>query len=104
MAVVAPKQTPQDIIESLSGEISSLTYLPDVQVRLAAVGFEPAAMDATEADTIIRAEADKWTRVIRLAGVRRYATRSGAGGLAQRPGPSRPTFGRPGRCPPSLKD
>lgn len=70
MAVLAPAGTPKDVIALLNREINALVFLPEVKERLAVLGFEPAENTPENSATIIRAESEKWSRVIRVAGIK----------------------------------
>jgi tripartite-type tricarboxylate transporter receptor subunit TctC len=70
IGVLAPAKTPRDIIVLLNREIVRAVVLPDVQDRLVALGFEPAAATPEEVATLIKADIAKWVGVIRAAGIK----------------------------------
>ena len=69
-AVVVPSGTPRAIIDFLHREIVKIIVLPDVQERLAALGFEPVASTPEEFAGRARAESETWARVIRASNIK----------------------------------
>jgi tripartite-type tricarboxylate transporter receptor subunit TctC len=65
MLVVAPAGTPKQVIELLNGQIARILKLPDVEERLATLGFDPVGSTPDELAARIRWETDKWSRVVR---------------------------------------
>ena len=54
----------------LNAETVSILKLPDVRERLLADGAEPVGNTPEEFGAFIKAEIDKWGRVIKAAGLR----------------------------------
>jgi tripartite-type tricarboxylate transporter receptor subunit TctC len=69
-AVLAPKGTPKDIIDKLSGEIRRAVNKPDVKAQFAEFGNEPVGSSAAEADAYIAQEAERWGKLLRAANIR----------------------------------
>jgi len=69
LGVGAPKGTPTAIVEALHDRINAAVADPDVTARLAALGFQPTPMSIAEFTQFIAADADKWAKVIRAAGI-----------------------------------
>jgi tripartite-type tricarboxylate transporter receptor subunit TctC len=67
--LLAPAQTPRDIINKLSVETARILKMPDVYARLSDLGAEPVGSSATEFDAHIKAEIVKWAKVIKDANV-----------------------------------
>ena len=67
--IVAPAKTPRAVIDRLHDEIVKVLRMPEVIERLAAQGVEPASSTPEEFGAIIRADIDKWGKVIRNAGI-----------------------------------
>jgi tripartite-type tricarboxylate transporter receptor subunit TctC len=65
--VLAPKGTPATIIKRLHGEIASALDAPDTRKILEAVGATPRSSTPEEFAAFLRAELDKWARVIEEA-------------------------------------
>lgn len=70
MAVLAPTGTSREIVDLLNRDINALIVDPDVKERLAALGFEPANNTPESSAKMIKAESEKWSRVIADAGIR----------------------------------
>jgi tripartite-type tricarboxylate transporter receptor subunit TctC len=68
--IVAPKNTPPEIIEKLNKEINAALADPDIEARLADLGAVPLAGSPTDFGRFIAAEADKWSKVIRAANIK----------------------------------
>jgi tripartite-type tricarboxylate transporter receptor subunit TctC len=68
--VVAPAGTPPAILARLNAEIVDALGVPDVRQKLLAGGAEPATSTPEEFGRLIRAESEKWARVVKTAGVK----------------------------------
>lgn len=68
--VLAPAGTPRPIIDRLNQEIVKLLRLPEIRDRLIADGTDPVGNTPEEFAAYIRSETDKWTRVIKAAGIK----------------------------------
>ena len=69
-AVVVPSGTPREIVALLHREIVKIIALPDIQERLAALGFEPVASTPEEFARRARAESETWARVIQASNIK----------------------------------
>lgn len=66
----APGKTPRTIVGRLNGEVRAILAADDVKARLAAEGAQPIlAMTPEEFNAIVRAEIDKWRRIVKEAGL-----------------------------------
>jgi tripartite-type tricarboxylate transporter receptor subunit TctC len=65
VGVLAPAKTPPAIIARLNAAIARVLGQPEVKVQFAALGLETAAGTPAQFDQWIRAEIDRWGRVIR---------------------------------------
>ena len=65
----APAGTPPDIVAKLSREVARILADPEVRARMAADGAEPTSSSPEAFTAFIKAEAEKWSRVIRAAGL-----------------------------------
>ncbi len=68
--LLAPAGTPQPTRERLHGEIVKAVQQPDVASRLAADGTESVASSPQEFAAFLKAEREKWAKVIQQAGIR----------------------------------
>ena len=68
--VWAPAGTPREIIDLLYREIARAVASPDLKDKMAAIGYEPAAVPPDEFKAWIAADMPKWAKVIHNAGIR----------------------------------
>jgi tripartite-type tricarboxylate transporter receptor subunit TctC len=66
----APAGTPVEIIKRLNREISAGLATADIRARLSDVGTIPMILSAAEFGAFVAAEAEKWTKVVKFAGVK----------------------------------
>lgn len=68
--VIAPAATPRAIISRLNAAIAQVLNQPEVQERLFAVGVEALTSTPAEYGAFLQSEIERWTRVIRGAGIK----------------------------------
>ena len=68
--LVAPTRTPATLLERLNRETVKVVHHPDLAQRYAADGAEGVGSTAPQFAALIRAENDKWGRLIRETGLR----------------------------------
>jgi tripartite-type tricarboxylate transporter receptor subunit TctC len=68
--VLAPANTPREIISRLHSELARVLQSPDVKERLSGDGADPVGNTPDEFARFIRAETEKWARVAREAGIK----------------------------------
>jgi tripartite-type tricarboxylate transporter receptor subunit TctC len=68
--IVVPVGTPQEIVDLLHREIVKIVALPDVQEKLAALGFIAIADTPAEFAVRLKSEFAKWAKVIKDAGIK----------------------------------
>ena len=64
-SIVAPAATPKDVIARLHGELVKIAALPDYREQLERQGFEPQSTTPEQFAEFLKADYDKWGRVIR---------------------------------------
>ncbi len=69
-AVMAPASTPAPVVARIAAAIHEAVEQPAVRTRMANAGADPAASTPEELATFIRAESEKWGRVVREARIR----------------------------------
>jgi tripartite-type tricarboxylate transporter receptor subunit TctC len=67
--LAAPKGTPTEIVDKLNATMATILADPKFKARLADLGVEPMPMTPAEFSKFIGTETDKWTKVIKEAGV-----------------------------------
>jgi len=65
--IVAPAGTPKDIVDQLQRDIAKIVAQPDTKAKLDALGFRPVANTPAQFATQIKAEMEKWGKVVRAA-------------------------------------
>ncbi len=68
--VLAPAGVKPDIIERINAELVKIMNAPDIRSRLAQVGLDAATSTPAEFAKYLRAETDKWARVVKAANIR----------------------------------
>ena len=68
--LVVPAGTPKEIVDLLQQEIAKAVAQPDVKEKLATLGFVPVANTPEEFGARIKAEIEKWGKVVRDAKLR----------------------------------
>jgi len=68
--VAVPKNTPAEIVDKLNKEINAALADFKLRARLAELGAEPVAMSPAEFATFIADETEKWSKVVRFAGIK----------------------------------
>ena len=68
--IFAPAGTPREAIDRLHAEFTRALALPDVRERLVNLGAEPVGNKPAEFAAYIRAEAEKYARVIKASGAK----------------------------------
>jgi tripartite-type tricarboxylate transporter receptor subunit TctC len=68
--IVAPAGTPVSVVRLLSGEIQAMMRVEEIRSKFPPLGLEPAASTPEEFTSIVRAELEKWTRVIKEANIK----------------------------------
>jgi tripartite-type tricarboxylate transporter receptor subunit TctC len=62
--IFLPAKTPQDIIQRLNAETIKILQKPDVRAKLIAAGLEPVWSTPNEFADYVRAETDKWRKIV----------------------------------------
>jgi tripartite-type tricarboxylate transporter receptor subunit TctC len=70
IGLVAPAATPRPVVEILSRQLARIVGLPDVQQVLATLGFSPVGSTPEEFAAQIKADIEKWSKVVRDAGIK----------------------------------
>jgi len=68
--IAAPKATPQAVIDKLHAEVKRALASPDMTKRFADQGAEPGGISPAEFQAFVKAETERWGKVIRAAGVK----------------------------------
>ena len=69
-ALLAPAKTPRDVVAKLHDAIVKAVTTPAVREKLLGVGADPLTMTTDEFARFLRADIEKWDRVVKAAGVK----------------------------------
>jgi tripartite-type tricarboxylate transporter receptor subunit TctC len=69
-ALLAPAATPRAIVEFLNEETNKALHQPEVSGRIAAEGSEAVGVTPQQLAAHMKAERDKWVKVIKETGIR----------------------------------
>jgi tripartite-type tricarboxylate transporter receptor subunit TctC len=67
--ILAPAGTPKDVVTKLNGAINAALRQEDVRSRLSGAGIEIQGGTPGEFGDVIKAEIDKWGRIVKEAGI-----------------------------------
>jgi tripartite-type tricarboxylate transporter receptor subunit TctC len=71
LGIMAPAGTPKDVVDKLNAEINKVLSKPETKEAWAKQGATPIIMSPAEFDKYLRADIDKWAKVIDAAGIKR---------------------------------
>jgi putative tricarboxylic transport membrane protein len=69
--MVAPAHTPPEIVTQLNGELRKIIDNPDVKGKLKNVGFEAFSSSPEEFGSYMKAQLDRWGKMVADAGIKR---------------------------------
>jgi tripartite-type tricarboxylate transporter receptor subunit TctC len=69
-ALMVPSGTPRDIVLKINAEVTRIGGTPDMRARMIEQGFQPVAMSVSDTENFIRADVERWAKVIRDAGIK----------------------------------
>ena len=67
--LVAPKATPDEIVNQLYSDMQAILAMPDVQEKFNMLGMELNPQSPQEFDEFVAAEQSKWAQVIKQANI-----------------------------------
>ena len=68
--IVAPAKTPRAIIDTLNREMVRILAQPAMTEMFSTQGLDPVGNTPAQFDKLIRAEIDKWTALVKAAGIK----------------------------------
>lgn len=66
----APKNTPKEVIAKLNSEVNAVLAEPEIKKRLVELGGDPLIGTPESFGDMIKAETDKWKKVVEFAGLK----------------------------------
>jgi tripartite-type tricarboxylate transporter receptor subunit TctC len=70
IGVMAPAKTPPEIVDKLNAAIETTIGQPALRASWAKQGAVPMAMTPAQFDTFLRADIEKWAKVVKLSGAK----------------------------------
>lgn len=68
--IVAPKATPQDIVNKISADVNKALETSELKQRMADVGMAPNGTTPEQFETFVRTEMEKWAKVVKTSGAK----------------------------------
>ena len=68
--IMAPAGTPTEIVDKLNAEIRAMVARPDVKAYWEKQGTETMSLTPAQSEAFLRAELEKWTKVVRTANIK----------------------------------
>jgi tripartite-type tricarboxylate transporter receptor subunit TctC len=68
--IMAPAATPKPLVEALNAETLRILGLPEVREKLSGLGADPMPGTPQKFGAVMKADAEKWGRIIKQVGVR----------------------------------
>src|SRR3954463_7971202 len=70
LGLMAPKGTPQEVVEKLNREIAKIMERADIKENWAKQGAVPLLMRPAEFEQYLRADIEKWAHVVKVSGAK----------------------------------
>ena len=70
IGVIAPAGVPRMVLDRIGADVAATVKSPEMAERLLQLGMEPVGSTPQQYDAAIRTEIDKWSRVIKSAGIK----------------------------------
>ena len=68
--VMAPAGTARPIVDKLNAETARILALPDVREKFTSLGADPTPSTPDKFGSVLKSDADKWGKIIKLTGAR----------------------------------
>lgn len=69
-SILAPANTPKDVVNRLSSDIAKVLAVPEIKERLTGQGFEVNYLNADQMNELIKRDLDRWQKSIRDIGLK----------------------------------
>jgi tripartite-type tricarboxylate transporter receptor subunit TctC len=68
--LMVPAGTPGNIVAKINAEVTAIAGTPEMRARIVELGFQPVALSVSDTERFIRADVERWAKVIREAGIK----------------------------------
>jgi tripartite-type tricarboxylate transporter receptor subunit TctC len=68
--IFAPAALPKNLVAKINGDITAVLDTPDMKQRLEKLGADPAPQSPEDFSKFVRAEVEKWAKVVKESGAR----------------------------------
>jgi len=68
--IFAPAATSKNLVTKINADITAILEAPDMKQRLEKLGADPASQSPEDFAKFVRAEVDKWAKVVKQSGAR----------------------------------
>lgn len=68
--LLVPAGTPKAVVDKLHGQVVKMMAQPDVRSRIENLGFDIIASSPSQFAAQVKVEVDKWTKVVKAAGIK----------------------------------
>ena len=68
--LLLPAGTPKNIVTKVAGDVRKMMALPDMKEKVNALGFDVVASTPEEFSAQVKAEVEKWGKVVKAAGIK----------------------------------
>jgi tripartite-type tricarboxylate transporter receptor subunit TctC len=68
--VLAPAGTPNNVVARLDAELAKAVNAPELRERFATLGVEPFSRNAEQMTVYLKAEVDKYGKIVRAIGLK----------------------------------
>ena len=70
LGLMAPKGTPDDVVNKLNAAVTKIVQQPDIQASWKAQGAEPVSMTPKQFSDFMNADVVKWAKVVQVSGAK----------------------------------
>jgi tripartite-type tricarboxylate transporter receptor subunit TctC len=68
--MLAPARTPREVVDKLNAELREILAMEGMRTKLSAQGLQLTSGSPEELAAVIKGDIDKWSKVIRTAGIK----------------------------------
>ena len=68
--LMVPSGTPREVVAKINADVVRLIATPELRTRIVESGFQPVAFSVGETEAYVRADVDRWSKVVREANIK----------------------------------